>query len=556
MRRQMSLRVAAVVIVLAALLAGCGTPGPVATSSQPVPTTGQPTATTVPPTPTTVPPTTAPVTLVYASGTEPDLGLTPVFGGNFATWVVWDLVFNKLVRLNDQIQPTPDLAKDWEVSTDNLVWTFHLYDNVKWHDGTPFTAEDVKFTYEKVMDPAVNSAFASDLEQVASIEVPDPLTLKITLKAIFSPFLTQLADISIMPKHLLENVTDFQTADFQRNPVGTGPYIFQEWQTGAFLSFKANPDYLRGKPAIDEIVFKIVPDPDVMSLQLETGEVQAVESVSPTAAGRLASNPDVKLLRHTSTRVNFLSTNYLSPLFHDKQVRQAMAYAIDRAGIVATILEGYGELARTDYPPSSWVYNPNAKLYEYDPEKAKALLAAAGWTPGADGILVKDGQRFSFVALARSGDTQLEQTGTVVRDNLKAVGIEMEITPLEASVLRQEHMAKHDFDAFLWGRGVFFDPDYWVTWSTWAIDGAYNFVSYSNPELDALLEKGRATMDPQERKQIYWQVQDILAEEQPIIFLDWPTALLGVRANFAGYSPDGTTPSTLFWNIEEWTVKQ
>jgi peptide/nickel transport system substrate-binding protein len=548
MKSERFLRVAAVVVVLATLLAGCGTPSPEATTSPPPATQAPPPATEAPPTPK------PPVTLVYANGTEPDLGLTPVFGGNYATWVVWDLVFNKLVRLNDQLQPIPDLAKDWEVSADTLQWTFHLFENVKWHDGTPFTADDVKFTYETMMNPDVNSAFASDLEQVASIEVVDPLTLKITLKSTFSPFLTQLADMSIMPKHLLEGVTDFQTADFQRNPVGTGPYVFQEWRTGEFLSFKANPDYLRGKPAIDEIVFKIVPDPDVMSLQLETGEVQAIESASPTAAERLAANPDVQLLRYTSSRLRFLSTNDLSPLFQDKRVRQALAYAIDREGIIATILEGYGELARTDYPPSSWVYDPNAKLYEYDVDKAKALLAEAGWEPGADGVLVKDGQRFEFMTLVRAGDTQLEQTATVIRDNLQDVGIVMEITSLEAPVLRQEHMSKHDFDAFLWGRGIFYDPDYWVTWSTWAIDGAYNFVSYSNPDLDALLEEGRATMDPEGRKQIYEQVQEILAEEQPIIFLDWPSELRGVRTNFSGYSPDGTTPPTLFWNIEEWTV--
>jgi peptide/nickel transport system substrate-binding protein len=550
MRINLILRVAAVAVILTAVLVGCGTPEPEVATSPPPATKAAPAPTAVPPTPK------APVTLVYGNSTEPDVGLTPVFGGNYATWVVWDLVFNKLVRLNDQLLPTPDLAESWEVSADSLVWTFHLFDNVKWHDGAPFTAEDVKFTYESMMDPDVNSPFASNLEKVSSIEAVDDLTLKITLDSAFSPFLTQLADMSIMPKHLLEEVADFQTADFQRNPVGTGPFVFQEWQTGAFIRFAANPDYLRGKPAIDEVVFKIVPDPDVLSLQLETGEVDAIEGASPAAAKRLEANADVKLLEHTSTRLRFLSTSYLSPLFQDKLVRQAVAHAIDRQGIIDTILEGYGVLCRTDYPPSSWVYNPDAKLYEYDVEKAKALLAEAGWEPGADGVLEKDGEPFEFVTLLKAGDTQLEQTATVIRDNLKDVGISMEMVPLEAPVLRQEHMGKHDFDAFLWGRGVFFDPDYYVTWSTWAIDGAYNFVSYTNPELDALLEKGRETLDPEERKNIYWQVQEILAEEQPIIFLDWPSALNGVNAKVQGYSEEGATPPTLLWNIEEWTVSE
>jgi peptide/nickel transport system substrate-binding protein len=568
MREKSLYWVTAAAIILAMMLVSCGTPQPAAPTAaaptasaptapaptSPAPTTeAQPTATEL--SPTEPPPTAqAPVTLVYGSTTEPDLGLTPVFGGNYATWVVWDLVFNKLVRLNDQLKPSPDLAASWEVSADNLVWTFHLVPNVKWHDGTPFTAEDVKFTYETMMNPDVNSPFASDLEKVASIQVVDDLTLKITLQSTFAPFVTQLADMSIMPKHLLESVTDFQTADFQRNPVGTGPFVFQEWQTGAFLRFTANPDYFRGKPSISEVIFKIVPDPDVLSLQLETGEVQAVEGISPAVATRLEANPDVKVLQHTSARLRFLSINDLSPFFQDKRVRQAMAYAIDRQGIIDTILEGRGELCRTDYPPSSWVYNPNAKLYEYDPEQAKALLAEAGWQAGSDGILVKEGQPFQFTTIVKAGDTQLEQTATVIRDNLKAVGISMDTISLEASVLRQDHMAKHDFDAFLWGRTVFYDPDYTVTWSTWAIDAAYNFVSYSNPALDDLLAKGAATLDPEQRKAIYWQVQDILAEEQPIIFLDWPSALNGVSANFQGYSPDGTTPPTLLWNIEEWKV--
>ncbi len=494
------------------------------------------------------------VTLVYGNTTEPDVGMTPVFGGNYATYVAFDLVFNKLVRLDDQLRPTPDLAERWEVSSDNLVWTFHLADNVKWHDGTPFRAEDVKFTYETMLDPDVNSPFASNLDQISSIEVIDELTLKIALQTTFAPFLAKLADISIMPKHILENVADFKTSDFQRNPVGTGPFILEEWQTGAFLRFAANADYFRGKPAIDEVVFKIVPDADVLSVQLETGEVDVVEGVSPAVAKRIEANPDVNLVRYTSMRLRYLQLNQLNPLFQGKRVRQAIAHSIDRQGIIDAILEGYGLRCITDYPPSSWVYNPNAKMYDYDIETAKALLAEAGWEPGPDGVLTKEGKRFQFTIVVKAGDPQLEQTAIVIRDNLKAVNISAEIVPLEATVLRTEHMFKHDFDAFLWGRGVWADPDYYVNWGTFAIEEAYNFISYSNPALDALFEQGRETLDPEGRKEIYWEIQEILAEEQPIIFLDWPDALSGISVKVQGYSKEGTTPPTLLWNVEEWTV--
>jgi len=385
--------------VMVSVLVGCTTPAE--ETAVPPPATKE-----IAPTSTSIPPTPEPVILVYGNSTEPDVGMTPVFGGNYATYVAFDLVFNKLVRLDDQLQPIPDLAASWELSADNLVWTFHLVEDVKWHDGTPFTAEDVKFTYETMKDPDVNSPFASNLDQVSDIEVVDDLTLKVTLDATYAPFLVKLADMSIMPKHLLENVADYQTTEFQRNPVGTGPFALVEWQTGAFLRFTANPDYFRGKPAIDELVFKIVPDADVLSVQLETGEVDVVEGVSPAVAGRTEDNPDVDLVRYTAMRLRYLQLSQLNPLLQDKRVRQAIAYALDRQGIIDTILEGYGERCRTDYPPSSWVYNPNARIYDYDVPAAQALLADAGWEMGSDGVLVKDGERLEFDILVKAGDIQ------------------------------------------------------------------------------------------------------------------------------------------------------
>jgi len=565
-----------ILALLTAVLAGCAAPvAPTAApTSAPAPTAVPPTAApTAAPAPTVVPPTAVPtkpappptvapsptakkpVSLVYGFNAEPDLGLVPILGGNYASYVVFDLIFNKMVLLDDSLKPTPDLAKSWQVSSDNLVWTFTLADNVKWHDGTPFTANDIKYTYEAVMDPKVNSAYSANLEEVKSIEVVNNTTLKVTLKKTFSPFLTQLADINIMPKHLLDKVTDFKTAPFNRNPVGTGPFIFKEWQTGAFMKFAVNPNYFKGKPAIDEVIYKVVPDADVLSLQLGTGEVDVVEGLSSTVAKRFETNPNLKVMRYTSQRLRYLLLNNLNPLFQDKRARQGIAHALDRQGIINTVLNGLGEKCLTDYPPSSWVYNPKAKSYDYDVNKAKALLGEAGWKPGADGILVKDGKPFKFVILARAGDKQLEQTGTVIRDNLKAVGISVEITALETTALRRDHMTKRNFDAILWGRTVFTDPDYSVNWSTAAIDNAYNFVSYSNKALDALFEKGRATLNPDERKAIYAQVQDILAEEQPIIFLDWPSALNGVNAKFQGYSKENTSPPTFVWNLATWTVK-
>ncbi|MGQ9532759.1 MAG: ABC transporter substrate-binding protein, partial [Desulfotomaculales bacterium] len=464
--------------------------------------------------------------------------------------------FNGLVRFDENLNVVPDLAESWEISPDGKTYTFRLRKGVKWHDGREFTAADVKFTYEKIMDPDVASPLKPHFEFVESIEVADDHTLTIRLSEPYAPFLERLV-VGIVPRHLLEG-KDVRTAEFNQHPVGTGPFKFVEWKKGERLVMEANADYFRGKPKIDRVIVSFIPDENTRLLQLNKGEVD-VAFLPPKLAAR-AQSQNHRVYTVPTGEWCAIGLPYENPLFRDKNLRQALACAIDKQAIVDKLLEGKGEPASSPFRSNHWAYNPEARRYGLDPEKAKALLAASGWkdTDG-DGILDKNGKPLRFTLMYAANDVLRKDICTAVRTDLKKIGIDVELAGLSWEQIKPRMYT--DATLFFWA--TVYDPDdqYPIWHSRFIGQGWWNPTCYRNGRVDGLLQRGRATMDKEERRKIYGELQQILAEEQPMVFIAHvdhtyacSTRVRGIKIQPEGHS--GYMTEGLWWNVEEWDLEK
>jgi len=480
--------------------------------------------------------------------------LIPLLASDSASHEIAALVYNGLVKYDKDVNIIGDLAKSWDVSPDGLQITFHLRNDVYWHDGAPFSAEDVLFTYRLTIDPQTPTAYAGDFLKVKKAEIIDRYTFRVTYAEPFAPALMSWG-VAILPKHLLEG-EKVSNSKLARNPIGTGPFLFKEWVGGEKIVLLANDAYFRGRPKIDGYVFRIIPDMATMFLQLRSGGIDRM-ALSPMQYSRQTNTPafrrDFNKFRYPSFSYTYLGFNLASPLLADKRVRQAIAHALDKQEIIAGVLLGFGKEATGPYPPSSWAYNPRVRHYEYDPEKARALLASAGWKDvKGKGILEKDGRPFILEIITNQGNDVRARTAEIIQKRLQAVGIVVKIRVVEWAALLKDFIGKRRFEAIILGWNVPYDPDCYDVWhSSKTGEAGLNFVSFRNAQADALLEAGRSTFDNDLRKKHYWCFQEILAEELPYIFLYVPDALNAVHSRFRGIE---VAPLGIDHNFPEWYV--
>lgn len=420
-----------------------------------------------------------------------------------------------------QEPPLGAIQRIEEVFIDNNpIITFHLRKGVLWHDGAPFTAEDVKFTYEKIMDEKTNTTRRSDYELVQNLEIPDPYTVRIRYKQPFSPSLETWA-MGVIPKHILEN-EDVNTASFNRQPIGTGPFKFKEWLSDQKITVVANKGYFRGPPNLDQITMRIIPESSLreMEFMVESIDYYGVEAHQYR---RFSLDEDFKVYMTPAYGYTYIGWNMKVPLFADKRVRRALTYAINRQEIVDYLLYGLGRIATGPYPHHMWYYNHDVKPLEYDPEKAKMLLKEAGWedTDG-DGFLDKEGKRFKFTLITNNGNTLRKNTAELVQRQLKEIGIEVEIALYEWSVFLSNKINPRDYEACVLGWSLGLDPDQYQIWHSSQAEKGLNFVYYNNSEVDRLIEAGRSEYDHEKRKEIYHKIHFLIAEDQPYTFLFMP----------------------------------
>ncbi len=480
--------------------------------------------------------------------------LLPVLASDSASSDINGLLYNGLVRYDKNLLPEGELAESWEISADNLTITFHLRKGVKWHDGAPFTSADVKFNYELYVDPKTPTAYAESFKQVTRVETPDPYTFVAHYEKPYAPALISWG-MSVHPKHLLAG-QEVTKSPLARKPIGTGPYKLADWQAGEKIVLEANPDYFEGQPYIKRVVYRIIPDISTQFLELQTGSLDFM-GLAPLQFDRQTDTPAFRRLYNKFRYLNFgytyLGYNLNRPLFQDKKVRQALAYAINKEEIIEGVLLGYGAVATGPYKPGTWVYNADVPRYDYNPEKARELFQAAGWTDSdGDGVLDKDGRKFAFTIVTNQGNDLRSKTGEIIQRRFKDVGVEVKLRVIEWATFLKEFINPGNFDATILGWTGGPEPDQFNIWHSSKIGPRQlNFIGFKNAEVDQLLEEGRRVSPPQQRKAYYDRFQEILAEEQPYTFLYIPEALPAVSKRFRRVEP---APAGIRYNFTQWFV--
>jgi peptide/nickel transport system substrate-binding protein len=464
-------------------------------------------------------------------------------------------VFNGLVRYDKDLKLEGELAESWEISPDGKKITFRLRKGVKWHDGAPFTSDDAMFTYRRMIDPKTPTAYGEDFKQVLRASAPDPHTFVVEYGRPFAPALASWG-MHVLPKHLLEKYPDISKSPLNKKPVGTGPFRFVEWKTGEKTVFDASPDHFEGKPYIARVITRVIPDQATMFLELKSGGVDIMTLTPPQYTRQTETDEFRKSFnkfKYTASAYTYLGFRLSHPFFRDKRVRQAIAHAADKKALIDGVLLGLGQEATGPYKPGTWAHNPGVKKYPYDPEKAKALLAEAGWKEkDRDGVLKKDGNRFEFTVLTNAGNEARSKTAAILQQNLAGVGVKMEIRTVEWAAFINEFIDKRKFDAVILGWNITPDPDQFDIWhSSKTGPKELNHVGFANAEVDRLLDEGRSTFDLEKRKKAYFRIQEVLAEEQPYVFLYVPEALPVVHNRFRGIAP---APAGISYNFIKWHV--
>jgi peptide/nickel transport system substrate-binding protein len=480
--------------------------------------------------------------------------LIPPLASDAPSHEISSLLYVAPLKYDKNLSIVPWAAERYEVLDDGKLLRFTLRKGIKWDDGVELTARDVEFTYKLMIDPKTPTAYAEDFKAVSSFKVVDDYTFEVRYDEPFAPSLsTWMQDI--LPRHALEG-EDLLNTKYSRAPLSAGAYRLKEWVAGSRIILEARDDYFEGRPYLDQVVYRVIPDLSTMFLELKAGNV---DMMALTPQQYLFQTKGAKWdgsynkFKYLSFGYTYLGYNLRDPLFSDVRVRLALAHAINKQEIVKGVLLGQGEATIGPYKPGTWVYNKAIKAYAYDPEKARALLAEAGWKDhDNDGILDKEGKPFSFTILTNQGNDQRIKTATVIQSRLKALGIEVKIRTVEWAAFLKEFVDKGRFQALILGWTITQDPDAFDVWdSSRAVPGGLNFIGYENPEADALLEQGRRTLDRGKRKAVYDRFQEILHRDQPYCFLYVPYSLPIVQGRFKGIKE---APAGISYNFIRWWV--
>ncbi len=492
--------------------------------------------------------------IITGSIGEPS-NLIPILSSDSSSHEIASYVYNGLVKYDKDLNIVGDLAESWEISKDSLSITFRLRKGVTWHDGKPFTAHDVMYTYKVTVDPKTPTPYSGDFKLVRKAEVLDDHTFRVTYDKPFAPALISWS-VAVLPRHLLEG-EDIVNSPLKRKPVGTGPFVFSEWIPGDRVILSGNPNYFEGRPYIGRYMMKIIPDTATMFLELKNNSVDLM-GLTPLQYVKQTDYPAFKRefnrYKYLAFAYTYIGYNLRHGFFKDKRVRQALAHAINKQEIIDGILLGQGIEATGPFKPDMWAYDGDVKRFEYSPEKALALLKEAGFERGTDGILRRNGRPFEFTILVNQGNVVRIQSAELIQRRLSVIGIAMKIRVLEWATMINDFIDKRSFDAVLLGWTIPNDPDLFDIWhSSKQGPKELNFTSFENKEVDELLVKARHTLDRGERKRYLDRIQEVLAEEQPYTFLFVPYSTVALHRRFKAVQP---APAGIMYNFFRWYVPE
>lgn len=445
-------------------------------------------------------------TLVVGHPSDP-MTYNPDFKPDDMAMIVVSNVMNKLVTLDYDWNVMPDLAQSWDITEEGTIYTFHLAENVTWHDGTPFTSADVKWTYDTILSE--NGVMAGNMRAIEEITCPDEYTVVLHLSQPDAPLLGFLGwyGTFILPKHIYEG-TDWTSNPTNQSPIGTGPYKFVEHQKGVSVTIEKNENYFKGEPYLDRIVFSIIPDSNTALQSLLNGEIDSLGMIQPALSelGTLKTNPELIVVQKAMPSRSYVPFNFNREPWNNLAVRQAVAYAINREEVVTKALKGVGTVAEGFYTPSiAWAYNDVDIMPERDVEKANQLLDEAGFSKDENGV------RFTGELPYFTAQPQWQDIATVLKANLAEIGIEVKLVQLEMAAYMEQVFHGSDFDITVLGGG--WGPDPASLQLRVGSKGGFNFSGYGNAEADNLFAQAAQLTNTEERAVLYKQIQTILAND-------------------------------------------
>lgn len=456
------------------------------------------------------------------------------------------LLFNGLTAHDGDNQVVPGLAESWDYDETTYTYTFHIRDGIRWHDGEPFTAKDVQFTIEAIMDPDNGSENAPNYEDVEEITVVDDQTISFRLAEPNVAFLEYMT-MAVLPSHLLEG-EDMQESDFFRHPVGTGPYRLERWDVGQSIVLTKNEDYYLGAPKIDTVIFKIVADDNAQAMQLESGELD-LALLDPKNAANFEGRDGFTCYDMTTADYRGILFNFANDYWtENRDLIPAICCALDRQAIIDSVLLGQGMAAYSPLQRNRY-NNENVERYDYDPDRARQILEGAGCVQGDDGFYTRNGEPVGFTISVMAGEQDRIDIAQAAAQQLREVGIQCTV----------EIPAQMDWGgqmACLIGWGSPFDADD-HTYKVFGTGKGANYSSYSNEKVDEYLTLARQSDDPAVRGEYYGKFQEELAKDPAYAFLCYIDANYVTNSNLQGIAADtvlGHHGVGIFWNIHQWTI--
>lgn len=459
-----------------------------------------------------------------------------------------ELLFAGLTAHDENNQVIPGLAEGWNWNDQTLTYTFKLREGLTFHDGSPLTSADVKFTLESICDEKNNSEIISNYNDIETIDCPDARTVNIKLRHVNVAFPDYMT-IGILPKHILEG-KDITTDEFNQNPIGAGPYKLIKWDKGQSITMERFKDYYGGSPMIKSVIFKIIPDTDARAVQLKAGDIDMAQ-VSPKAAEDFKQDKDYDVYQMDTSDYRAIAYNFNIKLFKENpELANILSYGIDRQSIVKSVLLNQGEIAYS--PLQKNKYNDTAiNKFDYDPDKCVNLLESEGWVKGKDGYFEKNGEKLSFTISAMADDQVRVDMAKLCANQLQKIGI-------DATAETKEILDWKNQDACIIGWGSPFDADD-HTFKVFTTDGGDNYTAYSNREADDLLDKARHTENTEERSNYYSEFLNAMTKSMPYTFIAYVDADYIVSKRISGIRKNtvlGHHGVGIFRNIVEWEISK
>lgn len=502
--------------------------------------------------------------VVAALSQEPTV-FNPLMPGIEVDQGVWWQLFSPLWFIDQDGKFVPDLAREVPslenggLSADGLTWKIRLRSGATWHDGTPFTAADVKYTLELINNPSfrVRNRVGHSLVKDITIVAPDEIHWR--METAYSPYLSIMSLVFMVPKHILETASDPNTAPFNTAPVGTGPFRWGARIPGDSITLQAHPGYHGTGPFLERVVFKYIPDQTVLYTQFKTGQVDytGIQGVLPNFVQEARSLRGRKLFVTSSASVEHIAPNLGAPALADLAVREALYAAINKQAIIDALNYGLPVATESFVPRQAWSFNPDLPKQVYDPKRANATLDAAGWVRGSNGVREKNGIKLEFTCSTTSGSAVREQTQQLLMQDWRAIGAAMRISNMPAAVIWGDYWQQSKFETVLVGVNFMLgsDPDVTPRFGSGAIPAkggrGYNTYQYQNPEVDRLLAQGAAQFDQAARKETYGKVQSLVRHDLAMMPLFQGTLNEGLKDGLQGFAPNINTSSNC-WNMREW----